>query len=215
MLALKRLYRNWKIKVNAKGILPIVLFLLLSSCIGNSVTNIPTSDTSNKNKIADSVLLDYFPIQNSISFTIETRPEDNEFSYKKQDCIPDKFNDFLSDFSEAQNEDASLLKPISKSKIDSNTYFLILAIQSDYGPVYYGSLYLLQNNQIQKTTEIAWSWGDAGDSQTAYSKIKILKNGVEIKKIIQTCHDSTFDEVIITEETVCKDSTVRLIFTPK
>lgn len=151
----------------------------------------------------------YFDSYKGDSLTIEIDDYLYEHSLKPDECLPLSLLPVLNDKIPQTQSKTTGAKPITQLKINNNNYFLVVAQQDDYGPIYYGLIYSISENKVKSSEEIAVNWGDAGDSQTIYSKISINKNFILIKKIIETCHAdlAIFEGEMIAEDTECKDST--------
>jgi hypothetical protein len=194
---------------------PIALLIaLISAGCGSTTSEVsegklterkqPVTEKSGKDFLA------YFPAYQSDSFTVEVEPYIHERAFDDAECIPlvclARFNGLIQ-----QTKSASTgAKPIGKVRLQAGTYFLTLVQQDDYGPVYYGLVYDPAKGKSISCEKIAEHWGDAGDSQVTYSKIRIDSKAVTITKLIETCHadlEEQDNELAATDQ-ACNDSTI-------
>lgn len=125
-----------------------------------------------------------------------------------EECLPLTFLPLFEKHLIQTQAESTGAKPVGKFKVDDNHYFLAVVQQDDYGPKYYGMIYNLNTNKIEKCEKVAELWGDAGDSQTIYSQIIIKQHAISITKFIEFCHydiDSEADEIEPMED-YCLDS---------
>lgn len=143
-----------------------------------------------------------------LDFTLNTNNSIND-SYSIQREIPFSYQPIFEGHLYPMSRTSTGYLPKDYYQINDSIALLIIFIQDDYGPVYHGLAYNTSMKRILSTQILAREWGDAGDSQTIYSKLKLETQTLKIDKFIKTCHaelDIDSDPVkVISEE--CTDST--------
>lgn len=206
----------------------LLVVVFLTSC-GSDRKNSGTEDT-NSTEIKDSIkfefetkidssevepepqeldsLLSFFQMIDIESVTIKTYSNTNLLN-KGGSIIPFRYQPLFDGYLYPMGRRSTGYLAKNYLKLNDSTAFLIIFIDDDYGPVYHGLRYSIQDNEIRDSQILARTWGDAGDSQTIYSELGHHDGTLSINKYITTCHaelDFDSDPIeVISEE--CSDST--------
>ena len=191
----------------------LLIALILAGCGSTTSESSQEKLTERKQSGAENSGKDFledFPAYQSDSFTVEVEPYTHQRTFDDAECISLAYLAHFDGLIPQTKSASTGAKPIGKVRLQAGTYFLTLVQQDDYGPVYYGLLYDLAKEKSVSGEKIAWHWGDAGDSQVTYSKIKVDASAVTITKLIETCQADLEEQDNETGATnqACKDSTV-------
>lgn len=200
-----------------KIVFKLIVLLILTSCgqEDNSRnkdfnTNDSVEDTvSNKGVVIPTDLLSYFKDFTKDSLEIKVEQYMQESSFESNECLPLTYIPVFENKIPQNQYETSGTKPLGKIKINAKNFLLVVAQQDDYGPIYYGLTYNLEENKIKSSEKIAQIWGDEGDSQVTYSIVRVVNQTVKIYKFIETCQaelEEQGDE-IIAKSVDCFDST--------
>lgn len=170
-------------------------------------TKIDSSEIEPEPQGLDS-LLSFFQMIDIESVTIKTNSDINSLN-KGGSIIPFRYQPLFDGHLYPMDRRSTGYLAKNYLKLNDSIAFLIIFIDDDYGPVYHGLRYSINNNEISDSQILARTWGDAGDSQTIHTKLGLQDGTLSINKFITTCHaelDFDSDPIeVISEE--CSDST--------